>query len=142
MLHIDRATDRLVAIATVQPMRLVERDGQRAAQPYVFIGLAMTGLRPSKAEAERRIDGDGADEQGGDRREAIQDAALCPAILGSIISRRWGSKARRACQRRPRPSGGCRPRHRPQGSPPAGVQPAPRAFGNRSTKNAAAQITI
>ena len=46
-----------------------------------FIGLAMTGLRPSKAEAERRIDGDGADEQGGDRREAIQDAALCPAIF-------------------------------------------------------------
>ena len=49
-----------------------------------FIGLAMTGLRPSKAEAERRIDGDGADpEQGGDRREAIQDAALCSAIWGS-----------------------------------------------------------
>ena len=124
-------------------MRLGEKDGQRGAQPYVFIGLAMTGLRLRKAEAERRIDGDGADlQQDGDRREAIQDAALCPAILGSIISRRWGSKARRACQRRPRPSGGCSPRHRPQGSPPAGVQPAPRAFGNRSTKNAAAQITI
>jgi hypothetical protein len=65
-----------------------------------FIGLAMTDLRPSKAEAEHRIDGDGADpEQGGDRQEAIRDSALCSAILGSMISRRWGSEARRACQR-------------------------------------------
>ena len=47
-----------------------------------FIGLAMTGLRPSKAEAERRIDGDGADpEQGDDRREAIQDAG---PVLGDL----------------------------------------------------------
>ena len=55
-----------------------------------FYRLGDDYLRPSKAEAERRIDGDGADpDQGGDRREAIQDAALCSAILGSIISRRW-----------------------------------------------------
>jgi hypothetical protein len=127
MLHIDRATDLLVAVCYGPThARLGEKDGQRAAQPYVFYRLALTGLRPSKAEAERRIDGDDADpEQGGDRREAIQDAALCSAVLGSIISRRWGSKARRACQRRPRPSGGCSPRHRSKGSPPAGVQPAP-----------------
>src|SRR5215472_9810611 len=36
MLHINRAKDLLVAVATVQPMRLGEKDGQREAQPYVF----------------------------------------------------------------------------------------------------------
>jgi len=130
MLHIGPRTCWR-QFATVQPMRvLAKKMAKRGARPYVFIGWAMTGLGPSKAEAERRIDGDGADpEQGGDRLEAIQDAALCSAILGSIISRRWA-----------RPSGSCSPRHRSKGSPPAGVQPAPRAFGNRSTKNAAAQI--
>ena len=67
-----------------------------------FYRLGDDYLRPSKAEAERRIDGDGADpDQGGDRREAIQDAALCSAILGSILSRRWA-----------RPSDCCSPRHR------------------------------
>jgi hypothetical protein len=100
MLHVDRATDLLVAVCYGRNLTF-------------FIGLAMTGLGQSKAEAERRIDGDGADpKQGGDRAEPIQDAALCSAILGSIISRRWSSKARRACRRRPRPSGGCSPRHR------------------------------
>ena len=89
MLHVDRATDLLVAVCYGRNLTF-------------FIGLAMTGLGQSKAEAERRIDGDGSDpEQGGDRAEPIQDAALCSAILGSIISRRWA-----------RPSGCCSPRHR------------------------------
>ena len=47
MLHIDRASDLLVAVATVHPMRLGEKDGQREVQSYFFIGLAMTGLRPN-----------------------------------------------------------------------------------------------
>jgi len=43
MLHIDRATDLLVAICYGPThARLGEKDGQHAAQPYVFIGLAMT----------------------------------------------------------------------------------------------------
>jgi hypothetical protein len=44
-----------------------------------FISLAMTGLRPSKAEAERRIDGDGADPEQmviAGRRSRMQPCAL------------------------------------------------------------------
>ena len=43
MLHIDRATDLPVAVCYgPSHARLGEKDGQHAAQPYVFIGLAMT----------------------------------------------------------------------------------------------------
>ena len=43
MLHIDRATDLLVAICYGPThARLDEKDGQHAAQPYVFIGLAIS----------------------------------------------------------------------------------------------------
>ena len=100
----------------VQAMRvLAKKMAKRGARPYVFIGWAMTGLGPSKAEAERRIDGDGADpEQGGERREAIQDAALCSAILGSIFSRRWA-----------RPSG-CAARDIAMGEP-VGLSSGPRS---------------
>jgi hypothetical protein len=103
MLHIDRATDLLVAVCYgPSHAGLGEKDGQHAAQPYVFIGLAMTVFARAKPRQSAVQMGDGADpEQGGDRREAIQDAALCSAILGSIISRRWA-----------RPSGCCSPRHR------------------------------
>ena len=86
----------------VQPMRVWTKKMATCGATARFYRLGDDCLRPSKTEAERRIDGDGADpDQGGDRREAIQDAALCSAILGSIISRRWA-----------RPSGCCSPRHR------------------------------
>jgi hypothetical protein len=45
---------------------------------------------------------------------------------GSIISQRLGSKARRACRRRPRPSGGYSQQTSVKGSPPA--EPAPRGI--------------
>src|SRR6516164_7878124 len=86
----------------VQPMRVLAKKMANMRRNVRFYRLGDDCLRLSKAEAERRIDGDGADrDQGGDRREAIQDAALCSAILGSILSRRWA-----------RPSGCCSPRHR------------------------------
>jgi len=67
MLHIDRA-----AVATVQPMRLGEKDGQRRAQPYIFYRLGDDWSSPEQAEAERRRDGDDADpEQGGERASAV-----------------------------------------------------------------------
>ena len=61
-----------------------------------------------------------------DRREAIQGCGPVLAIWGSIISQRLGSKARRACRRRPRPSGGYSPQTSVKGSPPA--EPAPRGI--------------
>src|SRR6516164_4576057 len=86
----------------VQPMRVLAKKMANMRRNVRFYRLGDDCLRLSKAEAERRIDGDGADrDQGGDRREAVQDAALCSAILGSILSRRWA-----------RPSGCCSPRHR------------------------------
>ena len=83
-------------------MRVLAKKMANMRRNVRFYRLGDDCLRLSKAEAERRIDGDGADrDQGGDRREAVQDAALCLAILGSILSRRWA-----------RPSGCCSPRHR------------------------------
>ena len=49
MPHIDRATDLLVAVCYGPThARLGEKDGQHAAQPYVFIGLAMTVFARAK----------------------------------------------------------------------------------------------
>jgi len=49
MLHIDRATDLLVAVCYgPSHARLGEKDGQHATQPYVFIGLAMTVFARAK----------------------------------------------------------------------------------------------
>ena len=54
MLHIDRATDLLEAVCYGPThARVGEKDGQHAAQPYVFIGLAMTVF----ARAKRRQSG-------------------------------------------------------------------------------------
>ena len=49
MPHIDRSTDLLVAVCYGPThARLGEKDGQDAAQPYVFIGLAMTVFARAK----------------------------------------------------------------------------------------------
>ena len=49
MPHIDRATDLLMAVCYGPThARLGEKDGQHAAQPYVFIGLAMTVFARAK----------------------------------------------------------------------------------------------
>ena len=49
MPHIDRATELLVAVCYGPThARLGEKDGQDAAQPYVFIGLAMTVFARAK----------------------------------------------------------------------------------------------
>ena len=49
MPDIDRATDLLVAVCYGPThARLGEKDGQHAAQPYVFIGLAMTVFARAK----------------------------------------------------------------------------------------------
>ena len=49
MPHIDRATDLLVAVCYGPThARLGEKDGQHAAQSYVFIGLAMTVFARAK----------------------------------------------------------------------------------------------
>ena len=66
MPHIDRATDLLVAVCYGPThARVGEKDGQHAAQPYVFIGLAMTvfarakprhcSLAPAWLEAPRAL---------------------------------------------------------------------------------------
>ena len=49
MPHIDRATELLVAVCYGPThARLGEKDRQHAAQPYVFIGLAMTVFARAK----------------------------------------------------------------------------------------------
>ena len=49
MPHIDRATELLVAVCYGPThARLGEKDGQHAAQPYVFIGWAMTVFARAK----------------------------------------------------------------------------------------------
>src|SRR6516164_4053101 len=79
----------------VQPMRVLAKKMANMRRNVRFYRLGDDCLRLSKAEAERRIDGDGADrDQGGDRREAVQDAALCSAILGSNPLAAVGSRIR------------------------------------------------
>jgi hypothetical protein len=50
MLHIDRATDLLVAVCySPTNARLGEKDGQRAAQPYVFYRLGDDWSSPEQS---------------------------------------------------------------------------------------------
>ena len=84
MPHIDRATDLLVAVCDGPThARLGEKDGQHAAQPYVFIGLAMTVFaraKPRRCSLASRVDTPWG-EPGGCAR-----LACVPGIMVAVIT--------------------------------------------------------